>query len=159
MSNRRLMVTILPSCVLLIIGIAFLIGTLNINDPGLQNDPGPKLAPLAGGAGLVFCSLILLFQDIKKSSMRKSNEPEEPSKKNVRNTLFLTLCIIGYCIFLYLLGFLIATPFLIFFSMGFISADTPKIVPRIIFSIATTGIIFLVFEAFLHVMLPSGILF
>ena len=159
MTIHRSMVILLPSFVLLIIGMAFLIGAFNIIDPGLQNDPGPRLAPLAGGAGLVFCSLALIFQDIKKSYMHKLDEPEKHNKRNVRNTLLLTMYIIGYFTFLYLIGFIIATPFLLFFSMGVISTDTPKIFPRIIFSISATAIIFFVFEAFLHVMLPSGILF
>lgn len=149
---------ILPSLILLGIGILFLIGTTNIRDPGLSGDPGPKLAPLVSGVGLVLCGIVLLLQTFFQA---KSSKPvpasNEPRQTYARTAGILTLYIIGYCAALYTLGFILSTPVLLFFALGVIGTHKPRMPIRIVFSILTTGIVFLVFETVLHVMLPSGL--
>ncbi len=133
-----------------VVGILFLIGSKNITDPELLNDPGPVILPFISGVGMILTGIIIIFQKDQKKA-------EE--KYDFKNTIAL-FCVIGlYTIMLYFLGFLIATPVLLFLSNMIIGKDRKNLKGKVIFSFVVTAIIFLTFEKVLHVMLPSGVIF
>lgn len=133
-----------------VVGILFLIGSKSITDPELLNDPGPVILPFISGVGMILTGIIIIFQKDQKKA-------EE--KYDFKNTIAL-FCVIGlYTIMLYFLGFLIATPVLLFLSNMIIGKDRKNLKGKVIFSFVVTAIIFITFEKVLHVMLPSGVVF
>jgi len=99
---------------------------------------------------MILTGIIIIFQKDQKKA-------EE--KYDFKNTIAL-FCVIGlYTIMLYFLGFLIATPVLLFLSNMIIGKDRKNLKGKVIFSFVVTAIIFLTFEKVLHVMLPSGVIF
>lgn len=143
--------------VITIVGALFIIFATRIKNPQLANDPGPQLFPYISGIGLVLFGILLLI--LPKRLFQKDNEKDKPDPAAVKRAILLFGYILLYLIMLYFFGFLISTPVLLFFANGVIGNIKKKYISRTLFSIVITAIIYLLFESFLHVMLPPGVLF
>jgi putative tricarboxylic transport membrane protein len=118
--------------------------------------PGPKLLPAIAAFGFIVCGSGIFVQ----STMSKK---EEKAVLLSRGWLKIVLCFSILCLYILLMkfaGFLIATPILLYiistlFAKGYVCSRHG----RLIFSLAVTGIIYVVYIYAFGLGLPRGILF
>ncbi|MCC8125811.1 MAG: tripartite tricarboxylate transporter TctB family protein [Clostridiales bacterium] len=116
-------------------------------------EPGPRMFPYIA-AGLFFLSGIGLILQ------RQEEDEVFLNGKQWINLGKLLLVIIAYALGLYFVGFVIASPVMLFIAMTMMAGE--KKVPlwvRIVYCILITGIIWLLFVRIFKTVLPSGLLF
>ncbi|MBQ4435904.1 MAG: tripartite tricarboxylate transporter TctB family protein [Clostridia bacterium] len=140
----------------LLLGAATLIGTYFIKVAKMavsMGDPGPKVFPTVAGVLLVICGLGLIFK-------KKTEEKVFMTKEQWLRVLWLFLAFVGYLVLLYVGGFIIATPILLFVMMTMFAGEKkPSILVRVLYSACCTGVIYLLFAVLLKTNVPMGILF
>ena len=117
-----------------------------------NSDPGPKLFPIFACAILVICGIGLLL-----------SKPEGDQRKLDTTALLrgLTMAalLVGYALGLWLVGFDIATPVAVFALYWVIAGAERRVWWRgLIYAVAVTGAVHLLFAVALNAFLPHGIL-
>ena len=142
-----------------VIGMLFSAGAfyMTLSFRQFQNVPvGPEFFPRYLASGLFICSLVLFLQQIK--SKDKQPAPEiSPMGKNIQRVLLGGLIFLVYSFLWETVGFLIISPpamFAIMFILG-----KRKYLFMIIFSFASTIIVFWAFRFFLRIDMPLGLLY
>jgi putative tricarboxylic transport membrane protein len=113
---------------------------------------GPGFFPILLGIMLIGLSALQLFNTRKEKA-----ETTAFFTESTKRVLLACLIIIGYMAGIAIFGFLISTPLFLLGIMWFFSVRKWKTL--LISSIATTAILYFVFQKFLSVSLPTGILF
>ena len=117
-------------------------------------DTGPKLFPYFAAGCLVLCS-------IGKFIAAKEDEKYVWffDKTGWIRVLTALLMFVAYVLALKYIGFLISTPLMLFGRVKLIAGKKPIRYPvTVIFCIAVTAVIYLVFNVLMHIMLPKGII-
>lgn len=115
-------------------------------------DPGPKLFPVLGIILVVSGSVGLLLQ-------KKDDSASFMNKEETRRLLLLAASYVLYAVGLYLIGFIISTPIMLFLVMKLMAQDKKLKLPvRIIYSVVITAILYSVFTYVLKFKLPVGVL-
>jgi len=123
----------------------------------------PSSGPDVGGAFyprlLVYITLILSFK-LLYNALRKGNEDSvkifDFKSRDFWNVILVIIISFVYLYLLNIIGFLLLTPVYLFLLLTIIEAK--KITYRVLISIVTTGVIMFVFQNFLNVPFPNGIL-
>ena len=140
----------------LLLGAVTLIGTYSIKVAKMavsMGDPGPKVFPTVAGVLLLICGLGLIFK-------KKQEEKVFMTKAQWLRVLWLFLAFVAYLGLLYVGGFIIATPILLYVMMTMFAGEKkPSILTRVIYSAGCTGIIYLLFAVLLKTNVPMGMLF
>jgi len=138
-----------------IFGLFVVLVATQIKMPVNSNEPGPRVFPYISGSGMLICG-IGMFLTAKKKEKEKPFLSKEGWKKLIKITVLLFLYYFG----LEILGFLIATPFFTA-AVILLLADGKKVSKfvTVIVALATTGIIYGVFEKAFAILLPSGLFF
>lgn len=141
---------------LILFGIAGIAATLQISVRTFNDDPGPQMFPIFGFAILIFCGLGMLFVGAPAGEDR---DPAQSRQRFIRGTVMSAL-FIGYSAGLWLLGFYVATPIMVY-AFYHVIAGPGRRVPwqGAVYALAVTGGVHLIFRVFLNTLLPSGILF
>lgn len=130
------------------LAVAFIIPSLSFPGGTADGVPGPGYFPILLGVLLILLSIGLIVTGIvKKTSF---NVVDELFKANAKPFILTIVAVIAYLILWNLLPFLVNTS-LFLFALGLIYER--KIVYNIIFSVATTAVLYLVFDNVFHVML------
>lgn len=141
--------------IMLAVGACFSALTLQIKVPESSiniGEPGPRLFPMIGCALILFGSIGLMLQK------GKAAEPFM-TKGQVNRMVQLSGLFILYIGALYLLGFTVSTPIMLFVSMTMFAGN--KKVPlwvKVIYSVLITAAIYLVFGKVLALALPKGLI-
>ncbi|WP_316861307.1 tripartite tricarboxylate transporter TctB family protein [uncultured Cohaesibacter sp.] len=141
--------------ILLMIAALFLgIVTVQIDYTPMTDDPGPKLFPLFACTILVLCGLGLLIQS-------KKNQKKQVFQKGYWIKLALVFAgLIAYGLMLWLIGFKIATPIMLFFFYWQMSQKGQfSLFRALIYTAITFAIIYSFFQYVLGSYLPEGILY
>lgn len=119
------------------------------------SDVGPRLFPYITGIGIAVCG-ILTFLTTKRTGEDKPFL-DKAGWKRLGALLGLLIC---YAVCLYLFGFLLSTPFMLFLLILLLAGSYKlnKIVVAVI-SIVASVLLYWLFVKVLYVMLPRGILF
>lgn len=139
--------------VLTILGIIIIILGTQVHDPQLENDVGPRLFPYISGGGLVACGIGTII----KSRTKKNEVFLE--KSQWKRLLSIAFVIFMYGILQLILGFLISTPIIMYSAMRVMGQPREKYIQSIGMALGLTLAVYLLFEKFLHVMLPTGTIF
>nr|WP_321456092.1 tripartite tricarboxylate transporter TctB family protein [uncultured Cohaesibacter sp.] len=135
---------------------ALLLGivTIQIDYTPMTDDPGPKLFPLFACAILILCGLGLLIQS-------KPRRQELIVDKSYWIKLALVFAgLIAYGLMLWLIGFKIATPIMLFFFYWQMSQKGQfSLLAALIYTAISFAIIYSFFQYVLGSYLPEGILF
>lgn len=144
--------------VLMVLAIAVTVLVFQFKKPMTAAYPGPKLFPLISAFGFAVCGLGIFIT----STLSKKEEQVFLMKEGwIKVGLtFLILCV--YVFLMKYLGYLIVTPFTIFaFSTLFAKYGKvqSKILYRIIFSVAFSVFVYVMYVNVFGMTLPSGSLF
>ena len=139
---------------MVLLGVIIGLAALQIPDRSSATDPGSRLFPLIGCAGMIIFGAGIFFT-------AKDVEGFQPAvkKEGWGRLIKVILVFVIYTIALKLIGFLFTTPFLIYALVALFSYE--KKIPvwkNALFSISVSLIIWFVFVKLLTVMLPGGIL-
>jgi energy-converting hydrogenase Eha subunit E len=142
---------------LTVFGIAGILLTMQINVRTFNDDPGPELFPIFGFTILVLCGLGMLIQ--AKPDPDDGVSAEERRQRFQRGAVMAGLFVL-YSIGLWLVGFYIATPIMVY-AFYHVIAGPGRRVPwqGVLYALAVTAGVHLIFGEFLHTLLPQGILF
>jgi putative tricarboxylic transport membrane protein len=143
-----------------IIGMAFSSGAyaVTLGFKKFRNVPvGPEFFPRWLAVGLFVCSGVLLFQALKAAPAGARPVPTlSPRDAGVRRMLVGLGVILLYALSWNLLGFILATP-LVLFAVTFLLGHR-KIPVMVIFALAATAVIFSAFRFLLGIEMPLGVL-
>ena len=143
---------------LMILGIVVFVLVNQFKKPMTAEYPGPKLMPTIAAFGLVVCGLGVFVNGCRKKDADKVVLTKTGLLRVVISFAALWVYILG----LQYLGFLIATPFLIYGLTTYFAkaskADTKWWV-RVIFAIGVTLVIWLMYVVLFEMELPVGAIF
>lgn len=153
MKGKRDQIT---GAVLVILGIVVFLMTTTFSIPVTSSYPGPRMLPDIAAFGFVVCGLGIFIESIVSKKEGTSYLTKEGWLKVV--TVFLIIA--AYIAGMLVAGYLIATPVILYimttlFARG--SNSTTK--GRIMFSVLTAVIIYLIYVFAFGLTLPSGLLF
>lgn len=136
-----------------IFGMIVLMLTTKILVPSGLTEPGPRVFPYMAGFGIMVCGLGMAFE--KREDNRVFLDKTGWKKLGV-----ISSAVVLYLIGLALVGFIIATPIAGFTFAIILGRDKKiSIITNLIISVATTAILYYVFEKLFGIFLPAGILF
>lgn len=140
---------------MLITGCCALAMTLMVKIPESSisiGEPGPRLFPMIGSVLILIGGIGLVFQ--------KAPETEPfMSKLEFRRLGQLSVVFVLYAVALYLLGFVAATPIMLYITMSMFAGtrEVSKII-KFVYSFAITIMIYIVFYKLLALGLPQGLI-
>lgn len=137
---------------LILFGLFIIIVASQIPNPNLENDVGPRIFPYISGIGLIFCGAGIALKKEEKGKPYLTSE-------GWKRLMVMAVVVVLYAISLNLLGFLIATPIVLYATIRILGMNPKAYLKTVIVSVAMTAIIYAVFEKVLSVMLPSGMFF
>ncbi len=152
LSNRRL--DLAAALAFLVFGLAFLVGSVRYGDVR-AGIPSAGLFPCIGGGIMILLSVLQLVSIVKDKADRRERRffPEKYSWKRVTGSV-LTLFL--YAFSLKYLGFFLVTLLFMAFSLRFVEPLRWRIVTAL--SVVTSVFFYFVFEIWLKVQLPEGLL-
>jgi putative tricarboxylic transport membrane protein len=125
---------------------------------GAFREPGPGFVPFASGLSLLVIGGIMTFsKTFSETASEVGHREDRPFLRLPKFSLVHTvLALVGYGLVLDLLGYLIST-FLLMFALFYDRASN-RFLPSVWASLLTVMSTYLIFETWLHVQLPRGIL-
>ncbi|MGV8980587.1 tripartite tricarboxylate transporter TctB family protein [Clostridium sp.] len=143
---------IIISCVFILIGILVLVNVSTFPSMGPDQITGPEFFP-----GLLALILIVLSAVLFISNYRSKDQSPTGLFDEYAIKAYITMAgLVGYLVLINIVGFIIATPILLFGLMRFYGMKQyPKLV---LSSVIITGAIYGVFKLLLAVPLPTGII-
>jgi hypothetical protein len=123
---------------------------LTLDFPGSHgNIPGPAFFPRGLALVLAALTLLMLYTNRNMSSQESLFDFKGPG---VKRALVMLVVTVAYSFLLNLFGFILLTPICLMIMMWIM--EPGKIVTKLIASVVTTGLLYLVFEVGLDVPLP-----
>ena len=144
--------------VLVLLGIVLMAMISQFKKPITAESPGPKLIPGIAALGLIICGAGIFV----KGCRQKEADAMVISKKGLVRMLITFAALWLYILGLQFVGFLIATPFLVFgltWYFGKASGVELKPLMVVVFSIAVTAVIWAMYVPLFGMELPVGSLF
>jgi len=137
--------------ILSVLGICIVAFSGSIIDPKLENDVGPRLFPYIAGIGLIICGVGVFLR------VGEEKEKAYLSKEGWLRLLRMSVLMLAYALGLLSLGYLMATPIMLFISIKIMGKSVISPVKTAAISLGMTFLVYIVFERVLHVLLPPGI--
>lgn len=138
---------------LILFGLFVIIMASQIPNPHLENDVGPKVFPYFAGIGLLICGAGITLQKAGESKPYLTSE-------GWKRLFTMAVVVVLYAIGLSVLGFLIATPIILYASIVILGMNPKAYFKTAAVSVAVTVVVYVVvFEKLLTVMLPAGMFF
>ena len=117
--------------------------------------PGAGFVPFWVGVFTAGLSLVLLIQSLRnKTSTGKNFFSEKP--QGLKDIVYILFSLFGYCGFILLIGYSIATFLFLFFLLKVVGKYGPK--ASLGLSAVTTGVLYGIFEAWLEMPFPEGVI-
>ncbi len=128
--------------------------TMMIPVQTVTDDPGPRLFPIFGSVLMMLCGLGIFIQ------ARPAGGKPFLSKEGWKRMGIMFALLIAYAVALRVLGFLIASPIVLFVFIRMIARGKKVSVAYSVgYSLVAVAIVWVVFEKGLNTLLPAGILF
>lgn len=135
-------------------GAAALALSLRIPVQTMTEDPGPRLFPIFGSAMLLICGVGIFLQG------KASGGKPFLTKEGWRRVGAMFVLLIAYGFALRYLGFLIASPIMLFVFIRMIARGKKVSVAYSVgYALIAVAAVWAIFEKGLNTMLPSGVLF
>lgn len=138
---------------LIVLSIAFLIGSINLPKANLGNPNGPLYFPLGISALLLIFSVIYFFQELKVKNEKNEKIAELFTGRTPKLIIFTILLGIGYTLIFESIGFLIST-ILFLGALLFLLNGLKRWKTNVIVAFAFSFISWYAFSQMLGVSLP-----
>lgn len=153
MNGKRDQIT---GVVLVILGIVVFLMTTTFSIPIKLSYPGPRMLPDIAAFGFVVCGLGILIESV----ISKKKEAGYLKKEGWLKVGTVFVIIAGYIAGMMVVGYLIATPVILYaLTTIFAKGSSSTLKGRVLFSILTTVIIYLIYVFAFDLTLPLGVLF
>lgn len=134
----------------IILGAVIALGTLQIEESRIAGDIGPRIFPAFSAGLLIVCGACLLISGNKKEKSMFNRD----SFKRLVAIFTVTLV---YCIAMDLVGFFVPTAAVLFvLCTMFSDKEQTAWWKRLIFAVALTTAVYLLFHTALNMKLPTG---
>lgn len=144
----------LVGLLLVILGVAALILSMQVRVKGNSTDPGSRLFPVMASILLLVCGTGVLIS-AGKSTEKVFLLPQGWKKLGTAFGLM-----IAYTLALKYIGFVISTPVFLYFVVTILAGEEKvEVWKKILYSLVVTGLAWYIFQQVLSMNLPSGILF
>ena len=143
---------------LIILGVVVAVLVMQFKKPMTAAYPGPKLFPLIAAFGFVACGLGIFIE----GCLSKKEEKPFLSAAGWKKVGIMFAVLIVYVFLMKYLGYMLATPFALFaFTTIIEKGEKTKagLVSKIIYSVAVTVFIYLMYVTAFGMTFPSGMLF
>ena len=125
--------------------------------PGSQNSIGAGDWPKALSVVLILLSVVLMIQSLRSADVKENAADFSIHTENFKKVLSAIAILAGFCLLLYLCGFVIASCFMLPCVMVLMGEHRAKVfIPLTAFVVI---FIYVVFSILLKLALPKGILF
>ncbi len=148
----------IAGAVLVIIGLVFAFLISQFEKPFTMAYPGPKMLPSIGVFGLVVCGAGVFVNGCKQTAAT-AVVVDKSGFLRIAAT-FAILC--GYVLAMKYVGFLIASPIVLYVLTTYFSKASKlptKLWARIVFSIAVSVLVYVMYVPLFGMTLPGGVLF
>jgi hypothetical protein len=136
------------------VAICILSGRIGL---GSFREPGAGFVAFISGVSLVVIGTIMsLSKGFSKPSSETPLASHPPPKLRNARLAYTLVLLVAYGLILNALGYIVTT-FLVLFGL-FYDRGANRLLPSALGSIFTVGLTYLIFETWLHVQLPRGIL-
>lgn len=144
------------SIIFIVLSIVILALTQKVRVLPNLAEPGPRLFPQVAAIGMIVCAIGMFFD---KGSENENAKPYL-TKEGWKRFLIVFSVIALYVVGLWLVGFLIATPFAMLLFVAVLS-DGKKVskIVSIIIAVAATALLYFAFVKAFAIPLPPGLLF
>ena len=147
---------LVPSILWIILAVLVAFQSIRLN-VGRVDNPGPGFLPFCCSVVLgILASVLLVSQVYKKKKEQSIMGGFKLGQLWMKAVFFLSGSFIYIIIIWERIGYLIGTPFFLFFLLKFVGSQSFK--RSAIISIISTIVSYLVFETWLQCMLPKGLL-
>ena len=144
----------LVGLLLVILGVAALILSLQIPVKGNSTDPGSRLFPVMASVLLLICGVGVVIS-AGRSTAKVFLLPQGWKKLGIAFGLM-----IAYTLALKYVGFVISTLVFLYFAITMLAGEEKVAVwKKLLYSVIVTGLTWYIFQQILSMNLPSGILF
>ena len=133
--------------------------TSGLNFPINKGDPGPKLFPYIGAALILICGIILIIKPGKDGKVFMT-------KEQWKSAGLIFAVYILFAVLLWLVGFMIAVPIMLFvLTLMFQAQSRPddpvkkRVIRSLIYAIIAGALIYAAYVIGLQAKLPTGLLF
>ena len=125
---------------------------------GSFREPGPGFVALASGISLVVIGVIITLQDTfsKHTSDAGPGSGRSLLQRQSPRLVYTLSLLVGYGLLLETLGYIVTTSLLMFGL--FYDRGSNRFFPSVLASVLTVGLTYLIFNTWLRVQLPRGIL-
>lgn len=142
--------------ILIIMGAAIAAMTGKLDAEMTITYPGAKFLPYISAFGLIICGLGIAVE----GTFSKKEDVIWMDLTGLKKAALAFATLVGYIILMNYLGFLIATPVMLFItSTLFAGKANSKLVSRIVYSVLATFVVYIIYAKFFGVRLPQIHLF
>ncbi len=145
----------ITGAVTVLLGIFVFVMISQFSVPFTAEYPGPKALPALAGIGFIICGAGIFLE-----GCRKTEEKTFLVKEGWIRLIINLVLIAVYILAMKYIGFMIATPILLFvLSTWYAKGYKSTVVQRIIFAVAVTAVVYLAYHVAFGYSMPDGLLF
>ncbi|MBQ9911378.1 MAG: tripartite tricarboxylate transporter TctB family protein [Lachnospiraceae bacterium] len=146
----------ITGAVIVLLGVLVFVSISSYKVPFTLSYPGPRALPGLAAVGFVVCGAGIFI----KGCMNREGEKPFLDRKGWLKLGISVAALIAYVALMYVIGFLIPTAlFLYGISTYYAVGYNTKWWHRVIFAVATTAFLYLMYQVVFGYRLPTGILF
>ena len=139
--------------ILIALSIGALIMIVQFPPSNLKGDPGPKVYPSIGVALMLICSPFIM-------KSKKNEDKPYFTKEQWQRLFYLFGIFLVYALLIWLLGFWVVTPFMLFFLCHtFSKGKKVALWKKLLFASIVPLLLYPLFQYVLIMIMPKGILF
>lgn len=136
-----------------ILGAIYLWLALTVRQPIMREAVGPGAFPTGVAVAIMLCAVWLFIQALLSDEPKEELEPRDPDY-TAMGAVFAGL--LGYGLLLNILGYFVTTVAFLVLTIAALETGRSHWLRTILISVTTSYAVFLVFDSWLGVTLPSG---
>ena len=146
----------ITGALIVLLGVLVFVSISSYKVPFTMSYPGPRALPGLAAVGFVICGAGIFI----KGCMNKEGEKPFLDKKGWLKLGISLLALIVYVALMYVVGFIVPTVLFLFgISLYYAKGYNTKWWQHLIFAVAFTAVLFLVYQVLFGYRLPTGIIF
>lgn len=145
---------IIAICVF-ILGAVYFGLALNLKPPIMRQSVGPEVFPMGIAVAMMLCAVWLFIASMRSKEPDRPPQPQNPDRMSML-TIFLGL--LGYGLLLDILGYFVTTVAFLVSTIAVLESVRNHWLRTIVVSLATSFALFWLFDGWLGITLPTGVI-